>query len=428
MLVLLSVVVGRLTGAGAAGENVGPAEEYLEASVSVPDRVAKHMARLSATGELMAARHLEGGMIRFLRTGHPLPSELKGRSGGIMHVGSGRCWTQERTPEQKSKDMLLVGLDPARLRQGSLDQMRKAGENGVYIVGFGPREAPQIADHVALCDEFFDNGFGSDDRVAGLSAGGRAGRLGVVIDVLHAWALTAEHVAALTREGKMPIMAKSFTWEDGREWWGHYYKKGEAFHGDIEVPPVKKGKLGSAYLERLRGLLAGLGERETADIRRAAELIVDQVEGGKKVAVSYVGHMPMHYVGQGADEVWVKPFYMWYGGKPTIAKFRNYAAPDDVTFRLGYAGLHENLSRLFVETDQRLILTSGENIREKWQPPEALRARVVVDIDMGWRMGDACVELPGYPFKLFPPSGITQYAVYQAVSTGVLERLGKTVE
>jgi len=42
---------------------------------------------------------------------------------------------------------------------------------------------------------------------------------------------------------------------------------------------------------------------------------------------------------------------------------------------------------------------------------------------MGYPFGDACVEIKGYPFKVFAPSGVMQLVSYEAINVEVLSRL-----
>jgi len=384
------------------------------------DRVEGGMEELTRVGEIMARRHLAGGMIVFPRSPHPLAPELTGRSGGIMHVGRGRCWKKNRSPEEVRNDIILVGLDAA-WKQETLEQVRRqmaeAKAAGQYVVGFGPREAPQLAEHVKLCDAFFDNGVAPGDELAEL-------RAGLVVDVLNAWALVAEHVAALTRHGKMPVMAKSFLYEDGPAWWNRYFGKAP-FHEDLQVAPIPPGRLGRAYVGRLRALLERFRDSQLDGVRRAGELIAEELAAGRKTQVSYLGHMCPLYVGRGPDAAWARPWNMYGEAAGQIQRFRAEVPEGALTLRLGYAGLHKNLSDLFVQTRQRLILVTAENTRADWQITDQLKRQVVVQIDMGYAMGDACVEIEGYPIRAFPPSGVMQLVAYEAINAEVLARTRK---
>jgi len=398
-----------------------PTAQYIDFALAACDRVEKQIPKLTRVAEAIAKRQLKGGMIGFVENGHELKPEIYGRSGGLMHIGFDRCWKDERTKAEMANDVAFVAFEGTPKGQ-TLSKMRVLKGRGCALVGFGPRRAPRLAAHVKLCDTFFDNGFGTDDRVIRVGRGRRAGRAGSLVDVLYAWALVAEDVAALTRNGKMPIMAKSWTYEDGPQWWEERFQKGEQFHDDLAVPPVPPGVLAREFIDRIRSNLLRFRRMELAHVQRAGRLIANEAAKGKRIDVSFIGHMPRHYVGNGDDRAWVKRWDMWYGGEGQIAKFRREVHDGALVLRLGYAGLHQNLASLFAEKKLRLILAMGENTRKEWQLTDEQRKCVIDDIDLGFAMGDSCVVVEGYPFRLCAPSGIMQLVAYRGIEAEVLAR------
>ena len=87
--------------------------------------------------------------------------------------------------------------------------------------------------------------------------------------------------------------------------------------------------------------------------------------------------------------------------------------------RLGYHGLEPEGAKLFREKKQRLIFLAGEHPDPAFAPP----TDALINIDLGWAFGDACVHIDGYPFPVFAPSGILQAIAYEAIqaeAAGVL--------
>ena len=82
-------------------------------------------------------------------------------------------------------------------------------------IGFGAKKMPELAAHATLSDAWFDTGRPADDRVVKLRDGSRVGKINHLVNVLYAWPLTGDAVGALTRQGKMPTMWKSWSWKDG---------------------------------------------------------------------------------------------------------------------------------------------------------------------------------------------------------------------
>jgi len=416
-LLLLLVLVLALYGHGALraaaqqGPRKSPAERYIEFAIAACDAVEADIPRLTRVGEVMARRSVNGGMIRALSGSHPLTSELTGRAGGMIHMGVRGRW-QEGRDDSAANDMVMAGFGQ-QPETRVLDQLRRRKQRGCYIVGFGPAHALKPED-LALCDEFFDNGV-EDEWLADL-------RGGVLIDVLNAWALTAEHVGALTRLGKMPPMYISTLCEEGPAW-AEKYRGRMQFHDDIVVPPVPPGELARRYVAAIRELLVKLRDNELADLRRAAELISAELAQGRKTPVLYIGHMCPHYVGKGKDGVWAEGLFMYWGNPAALDRFREQARPGTLVFRLGYLGLHRDLASLYSETGLRVILATGENTRPEWQPDDEFLQGLAVEIDMGYKMGDAAVTIEGYPIRVFPPSGVLQLVTYEAVNAEVLSRV-----
>ncbi|MBN2405616.1 MAG: hypothetical protein JXE06_08550 [Coriobacteriia bacterium] len=403
-------------------EAPSPAERYIDFALGACDRVEKDLPRITKVAELMAKRHLAGGMIGFIQNNHPLVPELYGRSGGIMHIGFDRCWKPERSKQETVNDMALVGLT-ASGHGASLEKMKQEKARGCMLIGFGPRRAPGLTDEVGLCNAFFDNGFAADDRVVQLPGGARTGRGADLVDVLYAWTLVAEHVGALTREGRMPIMAKAWLYEDGRAWWDHYFQKGNAFHDDVEVAPSAPGELGRLFLDRIRSNLLRFRRWEIGHVQESADVVVGELKRGNKTIIAGTGHMTSLYIGRDEEGVWTGGYWdMWSYAEELFQRFRQTVPEGALTLRLGYAGLHRNLSTLFLEKKQRVILLTGENTREEWQLPEEFTRSLAALVDLGYAMGDACVRIEGYPIRIIPPSGIMQLVAYQAINAEVLTR------
>jgi hypothetical protein len=335
----------------------------------------------------------------------------------MMHMGLGRSWKKDRTESEMVNDMVMAGFGH---KPGTrvLDQLRQLKQRGCYIVGFGPAHALK-PEELALCDAFFDNGV-DDEWLADL-------RGGVLIDVLNAWALTGEHVGALTRVGKMPPMYISVLCEEGQAWSDKYLRKMQ-FHDDIVVPPVPPGELARRYIAAIRELLVKLRTDELADLRLASDLISAELAEGRKTPVLHIGHMCPYYVGKGKDSVWADGSFMYWGNPAAFERFREQAQPGALVFRLGYLGLHRDLASLYNETGQRVILAMGENTRPEWQPSDEFRESLVAEIDMGYRMGDAAVSIEGYPIRVFPPSGVAQLVTYEAINADVLSRAAKLTQ
>jgi hypothetical protein len=399
------------------GRSLQPSEEYLAFSLKSCDVVEQNLAEIERVAEIVAQRHLHGGLIGFPWNGQGLQQELMGRSGGMVCTGYDRAWKKDYTPAERSNDVAIISWErpPAPAELKALEDMK---QRGGYIIGFGPRRMAALAPFIAVCDAFFHTGFGDDDRVVQLDDGSMAGRGNCLLNTLHGWALTAEIVSALTRHGKMPTMWKAYLYDDGIEWGNRYLGK-KQFHDDFRVAPIAKGKLAKEYLKQIRAHLRKFETTQLGAVDRSADLIATELRGGGKVVVTAMGHMPWTFVGRYEDAQWAEPHDLHFNTPHQVKDYLSKTPDGALIVRLGYSGMHPEDRAIFEKKKQRVVLITAVDTHPGWEVPKNMAAV----IDMGWSFGDACVSIPNYPIKLFPPSGVMQLVAYECLNVEVLERI-----
>jgi hypothetical protein len=375
--------------------------------------------RIVPSAEVVARRHLEGGLIGFPWNSQAVQQELAGRSGNMMHIGFDRAWTKDRTAEQKARDIAVISWErPPGKRD--IDVLRRHDEQGHYIVAFGPRNDPAVADAVPLVDAWFDSGGRFGDPLVTLPGGIATGNHHLTVNTLMAWAWQAEVIAALTRQGRLPTIWKSFSYSDGREWMDRYFRK-QQFHEDFQVEPIPAGMMARKFLAEIQALLDKLERDEAGDIGKAANLVAAEMAAGRKAVVAPIGHMPWTYVGRLGDDVWMQSLDFHGNAPKQMAAFREKSGRNALVIVLGYSGLDANAVQLLQELEHRVVMITTANEEPGYRLPDDLKP--VLMIDMGWAFGDALITLPGYPIRVLPPSGIMQVAVYEAINAEVLTRL-----
>ena len=393
-----------------------PSEQYCDFAVKQCDLVAKHMPAITKVAEFVAARHLKGGVIGFAPINYQsLEEELIGRAGGMINLGFDRVWTKDRTPEQKANDVALISWERDPLPT-DLAKMQELKKQGIYIIGFGSKKMPSIAEHIKLCDVFFDNGAAAVDCVVTLPDGTKAGRCNHLIDALNGWAFIAEVVSALTRHGKMTPMYISYAKEEGQAWGAKYLWK-KQFHDDLTVAPIKAGTLGKAYLTTIRGYVQTFRRTQLSEVGKAVELLYPQASQGKKTLVLAMGHMPYTFIGRFEDARWAKLVDFEYNGHKD--QVTSQKAEGALVLRLGYYGEAPDMKEILRSQKFQMIYISSDNPREGYKIPEER----LMNIDMGIPFGDACVKIKDYPIPIFAPSGVMQIVAYESVNTEMLARL-----
>jgi hypothetical protein len=392
------------------------AESYLDGLLRKLDESEARLPELTALAVRLAERHLHGGIIGFPWIGSTLEQELLGRSGGVIHVGFDRCWKAERTPEERANDMVVFAWDAAP-KPDDLKRLKEFKAKGMFVLGFGAKRSAKLAEHVAACDAWIDSGSSDDDRVVDLGGSRRVGKTEHFTNAVNGWVLTAEFVAALTRNGKMPTMWKSWATTDGRDWSNRYFTRMQ-FHDDVSVPPIAAGELGRQYIERIRYMVERLKRTELPQLRAMAERIDAELIAGRKTMVASAGHMVMNYVGRFDDALWAENHELHDNVEAQRSGFEKTTPDGALVLRLDANGLHRSVHELFQRKRQRVLLITAENPRPEFSIPAGYDLRV----DPGFTFGDACVWLAGYPIPILPPSGVMQIAAYEVINVEVHQR------
>ena len=390
-----------------------PSKKYLRSIHQHLDRIEKNLPQFTELGEKAAERYERGGLVGFHWLGATLEQELIGRSGGLMHVGFDRPWKDKslRTDKEKSHDLAVVAWD-ANPKSNDLKRLQKFKESGQFILGFGSKRNPLLAEHAKVCDAWVDLGTEPKDS--------DPGKLNHVVGAVSGWVWMAETIAAHTRKGRMPTMWKSWAMKDGRDWSDQFFRKVK-YHKDYSIAPIPKGVLGKAFLHRIRSQLLALENTQLPTIRDFANSIAKETKAGRRTVVASSGHMVMHYVGKYSDSAWADNIEVHENVESQLNNFKTKAPQGGLVLRLGYFGLSPKVDDLFKAKKSRVLLMAAENPR----PDFSSHLNYSDRIDLGLAFGDACVPIEGYPIPLFPPSGIVKAAAYESLNLEVLRLLGK---
>ena len=330
-----------------------------------------------------------------------------------MHVGFDRPWKDKslRTDKEKAHDMAVVAWD-ADPKSNDLKRLQKFKEAGQFVLGFGSKKNPRLADHAKACDAWVDLNTEPDDS--------EPGKLNHVVGAVSGWVWMAETVAAHTRKGRMPTMWKSWAMEDGRDWSDRFFRKVK-YHKDYTVSPIPKGVLGKAFLHRIRSQLLALENTQLPTLRNFAQSIAKESKAGRRTVVASSGHMVMHYVGKYSDSAWADNIEVHENVESQLNNFKTKSPQNGLVLRLGYFGLSPKVDDLFKAKKSRVLLMAAENPRSEF----ASHLNYPDRLDLGLAFGDACVPIEGYPIPLFPPSGIVKAAAYESLNLEVLDLLEK---
>jgi len=398
------------------------AKQYCRAVLDACDRVESNLSEITKVAEIVAERHMNGGLIGFYPIVYQgLQDELWGRSGGFVNAGFDRPFKKERSPEERKLDVSIIGWGAKPTVKNEVSRMKSFKERGGYIIGFGPKDLPELAEQVKMCDVWFDTGTGEDDRCIQFSDGSKAGRLNYLVNALNGWVLTAEIFSAITRKGHTPAMWKAYLYNDGPQWGDKYlYKK--QFMDEYPVAPIPEGYLARAYLDGIRYHVRKFENTQMPNIEKAVGLISQEIKKREKVYIASMGHMPWTYVGKYEDAKWAINVDFHSNVQQQVEKYIKNTPDGALIVRLGYTGIEPESSAIFERKKQKIILISAENDvleHQDWKIPK----NVLVYIDMGYSFGDACVWVEGLPIRILAPSGIMQIVAYECLNVEVLSKL-----
>ena len=402
------------------------AQQYIEFAKRACARVRGDIPKITRIAEICAQRHIRGGHLRLSWNSQGFVDEIWGRSGGMVHLGDGREFKSDRTPEERSQDIVFVGWQRAPT-MNKVDELKERKAYGAYLIGFGPWAMPELKEYSDLCDAWFDTGFGSDDRVVAIPDGTGAGRGNMLLNMLQGWSFFGEFVAALTREGKMPPMWQAYLYEEGVAWGNRYLTKMQ-FHDDVQVAPIPPGELARHYVDHMEGLFAKLAREQMVNINKAVDLIVAEHKQGRKTVCATMGHTPYTYVCAYEGKKWGVNANLHSFMQHQVDGYSADTADGALVLRVGYFGTNSKILDIFEDKKQRVMFISAGterdgDINERGVTIKAVPDDTLAYIDMGMQFGDAALALEGYPIRILPPSGLMQLVAYECVNVEALTRL-----
>jgi len=183
------------------------------------------------------------------------------------------------------------------------------------------------------------------------------------------------------------------------------------FHGDLTVPPIPAGQLGTEWLAMARKRLGMLHEREIHNIRQAARWAVDARASGGTAYFWGTGHVLGHIRGSEHNPT----IFTAFPAVPNMdAPMEGTALPgftaNDFALGIGYDAVVANDPHKLAwlrRAGAKIALSAARYKPEnnKTEPGE-------IFIDQRWEFGDADVTVPGYDVNIAPTSGLLAIEVY----------------
>ncbi len=457
-LLAMCLATGVLAAAASAGDGLARLDagsasatdgfvllECTDRMLQAIDHAEGMLPQMAATADVVARRWIAGAQV-FAAGDTSFSDEIFYRAGGLIgmrRVGPARKSNGRTVPwgEVPKESIILYGLhrsaDPYQVVFEELSHVA-ANKDTVVLFASGDwpvtRKALKTLHRDLPADKvfFIDTHLPVDTRLR-TRQGAAFGNYAGMATATHAWTFMSELISACTRQGKMPGVWPSLTIPRYEAW----EKKYETirFHDDFTTAPIDPGVLGGQYLQTLREQLLAC-PASASQVKAAAKMLAN-VPADKTVYVMAEGHLlpgetqlPMEL----RNWLIVQRSWRWPQAARTIDR-------GDAIFWLGYLAWPDKEAAQAIEQGNPFVGVSvrgpGQVFHDEplvtpgTQPssqpvaaaqsaskaasatqattgtPTSLPASVVW-VPALWQYPDSVVEIPGYPVKACPTSGIVQ--------------------
>lgn len=406
-----------------------PAQQYLALIRKSIAGIRRDLGDLAELGERMAGPLLRGGSLFAPPVAGWWPSEFGGRAGGFMGL---------RYPHYAAlsgKDVALLALpDPRRWNPREDKTLNALVKSKARLFVIGRREEIDLRGSIRARGR---KRRGDGTRFAGFTGGAAAdeGLYGTqhvrplatvrqFEQLMRGWIAAGELIAACTRGGKMPTIWMS-VWLEGslarnasmtrhdnlREPWGAPF-----LHDNHYVPPLPPGCVGAeflAFVERILGVIESQGPA----LAEAGKWMAQAKQAGRRVFAVITGHSYPAILDRPSEKD-----YPLEWGRSISDLSRAFPADlgrGDVALHLGYGPVDAKDVQNVLKRGLRLIHTSPYGRRAGMKD-----YRNFLWLDLPWRPGDACVDVPGYSVRILPSSSSAQTIAYNAILCEMAERMG----
>lgn len=371
----------------------GLTEAICQAAVDWLQRAEPMAKTLVPAAEAAAERLIAGGTL-YASGNEGFADELYYRAGGFPFT---LPWKGEKLGPN---DVLLIGrfrphdagLRYSRIGSVAAGRGRPFGEG--MVVHFAPHQWPQTGRAVAMVNKYVWG-----DRLHLVDTGAPHGAsmsdlcLGQLSATALAWAFHGEIIAAATRKGKT-LATYASDWEPGGRAWDASVK-GKHIHPKYEVPPIPAGKIGRQYLKICRQQIAAFGATQGGQVRLAAKRMAKGMKRGGMVWVVSDGHI--HASGSAVPRELTQIHN--FGRSYDWRHFSRRLPRGDILLYMGYLR--------YPRGSVGAVLRRGCEAVVVCVDPGKTTDRVTC-IRSCWKNYDTVVELPKYPIRILPSSGVVQ--------------------
>ncbi|KPK85063.1 MAG: hypothetical protein AMJ81_04250 [Phycisphaerae bacterium SM23_33] len=375
--------------AGDSGAAKDPTERIHQAALKWLEAAAGHCEKMVPAAEAVADRLIAGGAL-YVVGGEGFTNETFYRAGGFSFT---RVWRRHRV---RPNDVVIMGhLKPndTGVPWIEFDAFHRfLNLRSGLIVQFTSFRWPQTQRMFQPQEKGFWGGRLHRFDTGGPPGGLEARALSQMATLALAWAFQGEVIAAATRKGKTLATYASDDEPAAKEGWDESVA-GHVFHPTCKVAPVPAGKLARQYLQACREQVSQFLTGQPAQVRRAAERMARCAKAGGMIWAATSSHVLRD------DCVMPHLPILWVGRDYTFQQSALRPGPDDMLLWMGYLHFPEEVVKAQTARQVPSVVVSVEG-------PAAEGGTGLIHIASCWKAYDSAVELPGYPIRILPTSGI----------------------
>jgi hypothetical protein len=348
-------------------------DSYLVRTRGALEAAAREMPAITAAAEATAQSLAGGG--KFWAAGHPaLVSEFSGRASGFMY---------------------LKGLQ--------LDQVAP-GDTILYTPG-GVDKADELVAIAAKGATLVCIGVAAPEGAHSLSASMESGLTPTLAGAITGWVYIAETIAALTRQGKMPVIYETIGLYSGFQRIAQFEGQGIYWHEPHTVPTIPPATLGLSYTATVGTMLERVEREMGPRIAQAAAWTAEAHAAGKQTIMYNMGHMFPHEVADTEIATLFKS-EVWYSGFSQMPPPDDAYTAGDVLLHIGYQHPPYELLPKAKHAGARVVYV---DILQHRDYPN--NDQDVLWIDPMWPWADGVVAIPNYDVPACPASGVINAAI-----------------
>ena len=380
-------------------------EQYLRAIEARLAGLGAQLPTIAAAAAVAAERACAGGRVWALSDEEGFVGEYQHRAAGLMMMsplpGNGAPPLDEAVGAGDA--VLTATQHHAPERQGEL--LQALAERGVHVTLVAAADSPLRARATA----FIDNGLPSGTAPLLQHDGAAICPAASTVNIAAGWLWALELANACHLRGKAPVFLVSGGLAAGGD--RNRQLDGKPFHdpGEYHVVPAPAGQRGTELLAEWLRCLTSIRATEMEKLAEIGALAAATRAAGHTVWCDSIGHSLPAQRGIEGDPGLFRLQFPEQGEEP------DFAAGDCYLFNGYYGFPAEQLAAARAAGVRSAWIMGGREIEVIYPHPGEIH------VNGYWRYGDASLHLPGYDYRVIPPSGVVTNTMLWLLQAAALD-------